>query len=211
MLATRSLITFTGLAALLILGLACSDDTDKSAPDGAGAVKDGGAGGADTLTVAGTVEADAGKTVPASAKVMAIWQVSASSTDYSWKLGEATTSGKDFTMKFTAAPPAGALNNGQVGVALLMMVGSGVVVADGKLSGSSGPGKVKLLGSAPTHAIVYHVKNVTSGYKWSSKFKAGYSCARVAGKSGSFDLLEPVDCSKVKVIVSDAPKFPNWT
>src|SRR5438046_2813622 len=86
-------------------------------------------GGGDSLTApklpvtfSGTIQVRNGTTVPANARVLALWGVSSTSPNYSYVYGVGTVNaGGTFSITFSADPPTAALNDGQLGVALLIL------------------------------------------------------------------------------------------
>src|SRR5687768_4596737 len=63
------------------------------------------------VTFSGTIDIQNGTTVPANARVLVLWGVSAGSPDYSYVFGSGTLGANGtFTITFTENPPAAALN-----------------------------------------------------------------------------------------------------
>src|SRR3954469_24086123 len=74
------------------------------------------------ITFTGTTAIRNGTTIPANARVLVLWGVSATSPDYSYVYGSGTiTSSGAVTLIFNGPPPAAALNVGQVGVGLVII------------------------------------------------------------------------------------------
>lgn len=162
-------------------------------------------------SVSGTVTARAGGTVPAKAKVMAVWNVTASSPDYSYKFGEGTSTTKTFTMTL-GAPPAAALNSGHLGVAYIVLVKDSTTAANGKLPSGSAVWN-NLVGGAEKYMLIYRSKTPPPKplTGWPATFPLGLSCGVVSGKTGSYVNFKPIGCDKIEIVASSKPDFPNWS
>ena len=74
------------------------------------------------VTVSGTIENLNGATIPANARVLVVWTVSATSPEYSYVFGSGTIdTGGSFSITFDGPPPSDALNAGQLGVGLVIL------------------------------------------------------------------------------------------
>jgi hypothetical protein len=171
----------------------------------------GGASNVDSLDVSGTLTPGQGKTVPASAGVAVIWTVSSGSPDYNYVYGKGTSTGETFKLSLTAPPPEEALNNGNLGVGVVVLWPQGKLPAEGKAGEEVVNG---VIGAAGNYAIIYKGPNAPD-MPWVSDFPPGYSCGKGAPPvpGSSHESFTPVDCSEVSITVDDIEKikFVNWT
>jgi hypothetical protein len=163
------------------------------------------------ITFSGTIQVLNGTTVPANARVLALWGVSAGSPDYSYVYGTGTVnSNGTFTITFDAEPPAEALNSGELGVALLILT-TDQTLAQGKVPANySFPG---LIGMTEDHSVIF-TKNLTGAYAagWPDRF-AGYGAGEVERSTTGFDTFRSVALDALKIVVDNLNNInpPNWT
>ncbi|MFP2907561.1 hypothetical protein ACLESD_21425, partial [Pyxidicoccus sp. 3LFB2] len=162
----------------------------------------------------GTLTAATGKEVPASAKLMVIWSVSSSSPDYLYKFGEGTSTGSTFGLQLETPPPAAALNGGELGVGLLVLMPTDSAIADGQLADADAALE-PALGAAGQYAIIHKTNAQVAARAWAALFPVGYSCGKgVPAASGeSHDSFEPVSCASIGITVDalDNIDFVDWT
>ncbi len=163
------------------------------------------------ITFSGTIQVRNGTTVPANARVLALWGVSAASPDYSYVYGTGTVnSNGTFTITFDAEPPAEALNSGELGVALLILT-TDQTLAPGKVPANYAfPG---LIGMTEDHSVIF-TKNLTGARAagWPNRF-AGFGAGEVERSTTGFDTFRSVAINALKIVVDNLDNInpPNWT
>jgi hypothetical protein len=179
------------LAGVALAG--CSDATDPGEP----------------VTVSGIIENRNAATIPANARVVVLWNVSFASPDYSFVFGTGTVSpGGEFSITFDGPPPAAALNNGTLGVGLVLLT-SDQSLAEGQLpSNYSFPG---LLGVTEDYSIIY--RSGAPGLDWAAAFPQGYGVGEVQRASVGFDSFIRVGVDDLRLVVDEIQNLnpPNWT
>jgi hypothetical protein len=163
------------------------------------------------ITFSGTIQVLNGTTVPANARVLAMWGVSAGSPDYSYVYGTGTVnSNGTFTITFDAEPPAEALNNGEVGVALLILT-TDQTLAEGRVPDNYNFSGV--IGMTEDHSVIF-TKNLTGprASDWPNRF-AGYGAGEVERSTTGFDTFKSVALNALKIVVDNPDNIdpPNWT
>jgi hypothetical protein len=163
------------------------------------------------ITFSGAIQVLNGTTVPANARVLALWGVSAGSPDYSYVYGTGTVnSNGTFTITFDAEPPAEALNDGELGVALLILT-TDQTLAQGRVPANyTFPG---LIGMTEDHSVIF-TKNLTGAHAagWPNRF-AGYGAGEVERSTTGFDTFKSVALNALKIVVDNLNNIdpPNWT
>lgn len=191
--------------ALLSLSLAaCTGNAPSTS------LTSGGGGTATTVTASGTAESPAPS--PHS-EIVAVWTVSSGSPDYVYVFGRGTISGNRITMNITSAPPAEALNAGNLGVGVVVALERGQSVPDGRLSNDQAKA-LKAAAISPDHAIIYRADASAPVVKngWDTSFPQGYACGACEDADATFDTFKPSDCSAIRIVpASSKPKLCNWT
>lgn len=184
------------LAAVLPLVVACGTDepTGPTLP----------------ATFTGTIEVRNGTTIPSNARVLVLWGVSATSPDYSYVYGSGTITNGTFTITFPNNPPTAALNQGQLGVGLIILT-TDQNLAEGQVPSTyTYPG---LLGFSESHSIIY-ASGLTgpAASDWPRLFN-GYGAGEVVRSTTTFDSFKVTSSSSLKIVVDDLSKLraPNWT
>jgi hypothetical protein len=193
-------MTYRGIGLLLAASLVtgCGGDDGPTAPRL-------------PVTVSGTVAVLNGTTIPANARVVVLWGVSSGSPDYSYVYGSGTVSPTGtFSITFAAEPPAEALNNGQLGVGLVILT-TDQTLADGKVPSTySFPG---LLGMTVDHSVIFS-KNLSAelAASWPGRF-AGFGVGLVERSTTTFDSFKVSSLTSLRLVVDDLAKLhpPNWT
>lgn len=182
------------LAAPLLLS--CSDDpTGVSLP----------------VTISGVLGGPNASSVPANARVLVLWNV-VTGADYSYVYGSGTVANDGtFTITFDAEPPAGAINNGQLGVGLVILT-TDQSLAEGQVPDSyQFPG---VIGLSEDHSIIF-TKNLAGdiAQDWPGDFPAGYSVGEVQRSTTTFDSFVRVGLDDLVIVVDDIDNLtpPNWT
>lgn len=170
--------------------------------------RDGSQTGGDQLSAIGTLSPASERTVPASAKVLVVWRV-IQPVDRYYKFGEGTSTGGRFRLNVSRAPPAEALNNGNTGVGLLLLVEDTVSLADGPVDGSLVLNLA--IGAAGDQAIVYRRQDATWP-AWVQAFPVGYACASGGSSGNSPHSLTPRTCSDLNIAVDNVSNigFADW-
>lgn len=191
------------LALFLLVG--CGDDgggggTPDAAVDSSGS---GDSGGGGAFSVTGVVNGMA----PANTNVAVIWVVSSGSPDYAYKYGDGSVAGATFTASFAAAAPAAALNNGTIGVGIVVQLAPGTTAPDGMFDEATFD---TATGFTPLHSIIFKVDGAT-GVDWIEAFPTGYSCGMCVQNGTGFDGWAPTDCSNVTIEQGLTAEACNWT
>jgi hypothetical protein len=185
-------------ALMMLAGVALAGCSDSTGPADAVAV-----------TVTGVIENRNAATIPANARVVVLWGVSSGSPDYSFVFGTGTVSpGGEFSISFDGPPPAAALNNGTLGVGLVLLT-SDQSLGEGQLpSNYSFPG---LLGFTEDYSIIY--RSGTAGIDWAADFPPGYSVGEVQRSNVGFDSFIRVGLDDLRLVVDVIQNLnpPNWT
>lgn len=167
----------------------------------------------DVLSISGAIQNVSGRTMPTNARVVAIWAVSAVSQDYDYLFGEGevdVANGR-YTMSFRAPPPAEALNNGQLGVALILLTDD-QQITEGKLTSPIGAENV--IGIGEEQVIIYLTSGEASASaSWARRFSRGYSVGQVERQTAGFDTFAPIASRIINIVVDALSKLrpPNWT
>jgi hypothetical protein len=164
------------------------------------------------ISTSGIIAAAEGYGIPAEAKVMVVWYVSATSPDYAVKHGQGTSHGRGFQMCLPTPPSDDALNAGAIGVGRLFLVPSSLDIDDG-VRPTDLPGA---MGGSGRHAIIYRKPGTATDLLWwMAAFPEGYACGLgvPAPEGETFDGYQPVDCGTLGIEVNDlsAIDWVNWT
>lgn len=188
---------------------ACSGSETSSGSDGGS----GGSGGGAAATITGTVNVS---NLPTGSKVIVIWSVS-SSTDHAAKFGEGTIAGSSFTVSFSSAPPADALNewgNARVGVGYPVVVPAEFQLPDGMISDEDVEElEAQTLAFNPRQMILWRSGTVEEP-EWVGSFAQDeFSCGQcVDVTDGTFDSIAPLSCGELVLWPPElAENSCNWT
>lgn len=149
--------------------------------------------------------------------VVAVWSVSSGSPDYLFVFGRGKVAGDSVTLDITTSPPAEALNQGKLGIAVLVAVPAGTTIPDGKLTKEQSKElETKATLISARHAIVYRaVQEQVTGGGWEVSFPQGYACGECvphAEDAGPFDSFKTTDCNGIRLQpMSSDPDVCNWT
>jgi hypothetical protein len=162
------------------------------------------------VTFSGTIQVLNGTTVPPDARVVVLWGVSATSPDYTyaWGIGTSGSNGT-FTITFSEEPPAAALNQGELGVGLVILT-TDQTLQEGQVPATyTYPG---VIGMSENHSIIF-TKNLSSSLQadWPGRF-SGYGLGEVE-RASPFDSFKSVARDALKLVVDDPANLnpPNWT
>ena len=199
------------LLLLLVAAPGCSSDADPD-PDDRPAQPDGGSPPTpetdaepvppDAAPPAFALSGDVtGAEIPADAEVVVMWPVGAPS-DHAAKWGDGTSSGSQFTLALSDAPPPPFVMNelgggARVGIGFLVLVPTGTALPDGALDPEQ---ELTLLGNTLT-PIIWREGTIEGDLSWLNAFEeATYQCGRcVQSDEESFDTFEPIDCAAVEI------------
>jgi len=153
------------------------------------------------MTVTGTVHAS---NLPPGAKVIVLWSVSSSSPDHPAKFGEGTIDGSSFTVTFSGAPPADALNewgNARVGVGYPLVVPADFQLPDGTLADTDlAELDTKVLAGNPNQMILWR-SGTTNNPAWVSGFaEDAFSCGQCVPATTGFDSIAPMNCAELVLL-----------
>jgi hypothetical protein len=165
------------------------------------------------VTFSGTIQVMNGTSVPANARVLVFWGVSATSPDYTYVWGSGTlgTNGA-FSITFDEEPPAAALNMNELGVGLVVLT-TDQNLQEGVLSASFDRNTV--IGMSEDHSIIF-TKNLDAALlaevDWPGRFN-GYGLGEVERNDAGFDSFRSVARDALRLIVDDLVNLnpPNWT
>jgi hypothetical protein len=192
-------------------GLTSSSGGSSGASSSGGATSSGGSssGGAGQNQLAFTAKQE-GTAPPNGTKTVVLWSVFATMGDYLYSYGGGQTTGADVYVSLTGAPPADALNRGQLGIGLVATLNDGADLPEGKVVNDW---KTLLRAITPMHAVIY--RNATeqlTSKGWELTFPQGYACGKCVEADVGFDTFEVVDCAEMRLVpMSPEPSFCNFT
>jgi hypothetical protein len=160
------------IAALVILVVGCSEK--PTAVESAPAVH----------TLNGKLRFDQPTTIPADARVLALWNVDPDSASGYWYLhGEGTVNMADssYSIRFDALPPEDALNPGGFGVVYVVMTSANTVRSGHLQDDQTDALRVTMLGATEDHGLIYIRTTADSGAvrkPWLGRFSRGFTVGR---------------------------------
>jgi hypothetical protein len=161
------------------------------------------------ITVSGVLEGPNAASVPANARILVVWGVTAGD-DYSYIFGSGTvgTDGR-FTITFNSEPPAEALNNGRLGVGMLVLT-TDQTLGEGRVPDGEEPPPI--LGLSEDHSIIF-AKGTQTQIDWARNFSNGYHVGEVQRSTTGFDSFVRVGLDDLVIVVDDINNLnpPNWT
>ncbi len=188
------------LAAVLVTSVAtaCQNSTDP----------------AGSFVVTGHIENRTQASIPANARLLAVWTVSAGSPDYSLVFGEGTIdrSAGTFRIRFDQAPPLAALNHGELGVAFLIAT-TDQSLQVGDTIPSSYP-TTEVIGLTGQYAVIFLQNRDTQQLpSWIASFGDGYSVGVGVKVTNGFDQFAPTSRTSPVLIIDDLANIEvvNWT
>jgi hypothetical protein len=174
-------------------------------------------GPAGTFAVSGRIQNNTGAPIPAGTRLVVIWTVSSGSPDYSYVYGEGVIDRITgmFGVRFEGPPPAAALNNGVLGVGLVVAT-TDHTLKDGDRLTDGRSLLASIVGLTPQHAVIF-----VNGHPdtlqvptWATAFESGYSVGVGVKVPGSvFDKFVPVSPSSALLIIDALANIEivNWT
>jgi hypothetical protein len=165
----------------------------------------------ETFVVGGPLTNVSGQPVPANARVVVAWVVTSADPDYTYIYGEGSVQGATYQVTFTGAPPAAALNAGQIGVGIVLLT-SGTGLHSGMRLEDAPPNTV-LLGGTGNHAVIYKALDTITRVDWADGFPLGFGAGVGVERPADFDAFAPTDPAGLELIVDDIDNidFVNWT
>jgi hypothetical protein len=162
------------------------------------------------VTFSGTVNIVNGTIIQPNSRVLVLWSVTsgAQAYDYVWGHGSLDVD-NGITITFDQEPPDAALNNGQVGVGLVILT-SDANLQEGQMVQDFTPG---LTGMAAGYSIIF-TRNLPESLQsqWPGRFN-GYGLGQVEpGQAGNLDTFKSVARDALELIVDDPEKLhaPHW-
>lgn len=168
----------------------------------------------ESIVVSGTVVNRSGTAIPANARILVAWFVSAGSPDYAYVFGEGslTDGGTSFRITLEEPPPREALNEGKLGVGVIIVTTDESIRTGDDLSDLADD---DVIGAAGDYGIIYlrPGSDAQSLFPWVKRFDEGYGVGRGVRVRGGFDEFTPVGAHTVELIVDDIDNiaFVNWT
>jgi len=166
------------------------------------------------FVVTGTIQNNTQTPIPSNARLVVAWVVSSTSPDYTYVFGRGTLdpSAGTFRIRLDQAPPSAALNDGALGVGIIVAT-TNQSLRDGD-DLSSIP-ETELIGAAGQYGII-SVTNPEQAalYRgWAAQFETGYGVGVGVQVPAEFDRFEPASPSSVVLIIDDLQNiaFVNWT
>ncbi len=168
------------------------------------------------FVVRGRIQNNTGAPIPADARLVVVWTVSSGSPDYSYVFGEGVIDRMTGTLhvRFDGPPPVAALNNGVLGVGLVVAT-TDASMKDGDTLTSRSP-VTSIIGLTPQHAVIFvngH-PDTTQVPTWATDFDSGYSVGVGVHVPGVvFDKFVPVSPSSALLIIDALANIEvvNWT
>ena len=168
---------------------------------------------AGSFVVTGHIDNRTQAPIPANARLLAVWGVSAGTPDYSYVFGEGTINRLTgtFRIRFDQTPPIKALNRGALGVAFIIATTDQSVQV-----GDSSPSWTGAIGITGQHAVIFIQNRATLPTPtWVDAFDDGYSVGVgvKALPSEVFDTFAPTSRSSPVLIIDDRANIEvvNWT
>jgi len=169
-------------------------------------------GSSDELfVVRGPLTNVSGQSVPTGARVVVAWVVTSADPDYTYIYGEGSVQGSTYQVTFTAPPPALALNEGQLGVGIVLLTTGTGLHSGMKLEDA--PANTVLLGATGNYAVIYKAVDDVTRVDWAGAFPLGFGAGVGVERPQDFDAFAPTDAGNLELIVDDIDNidFVNWT
>ncbi len=157
-------------------------------------------------------------------RVVALWNVTSGSPDYLYTFGGGEAVAGSFNIKFAGAPPAEAINDYGVGVAIIGEIADGTpLLIEGRCddcfemgTGDKSTNKTVITGFADRYAVLWVDPEADMSDEllpdWMRNAPKGYSCGRGVKVEGRrFESFEQVDCSEIVLRLDKNFEFVNWT
>jgi hypothetical protein len=164
----------------------------------------------ESFLVSGTIQNNTGSPIPANARLILAWIVSAGA-DYTYVFGEGSIDATAGTFEIELTePPSGALNAGVFGVGILVVTTNPGLTAGADLS--SAP-MTDFIGAAGEYGVIDVADVGAASLDWLADFDAGYGVGVGQEDPGPFDIFVPTSPEGVVLIIDDIDniEFVNWT
>lgn len=174
-----------------------------------------GTGPSTGFVVRGRVQNNTGAPIPAGTRLVVIWGVTSGSPDYSIVFGEGVIDRMTgtFGVRFDGPPPAAALNNGVLGVGIVIAT-TDQTLKDGDSLPNSAP-TFDILGVTAQHAVIFLATqpDTLQMPTWATGFDTGYAVGVGVKVPGTFDKFMPVSPSSALLIIDALANIEivNWT
>lgn len=165
-----------------------------------------------TFVVRGPLTNLSSQPVPSNARVVVAWVVTSGTPDYTYLYGEGTVSAGTYRVTFTGPPPDAALNDGQLGVGIVLLT-SGTGLHSG-MRLEDAPANAVLLGATGNYAVIYKAVDPVTRVDWADQFALGFGAGVGVERPGDFDAFAPTDPTGLELLVVDDIDdidFVNWT
>ncbi|MGH9147057.1 MAG: hypothetical protein ACRD1Q_10135 [Vicinamibacterales bacterium] len=171
---------------------------------------------AGSFVVTGHIENRTQSPIPANARLLAVWVVTAGSPDYSYVFGEGSINPLlgTFRILFDQPPPIKALNRGALGVAVILAT-TDQSLQVGDSIGNSYP-VTEIIGVTGQYAVIFvQNRDTLTAPTWVDAFDDGYSVGVgvKALPTEVFDKFAPTSRSSPVLIIDDLANIEivNWT
>jgi hypothetical protein len=182
-------------SAVAVLSVACGDDNGPNS----------------NFVVTGTIQNNTGAPLPDNTRLLVVWQVTSGSPDYSYVFGQGTVNAEagTFRVELDQPPPAQALNNGNLGVGIIVAT-TNQTLGDG---GNVDQILDELIGAAGRYGVIYVGPSGAQSPQWASGFPTGYGVGVGVDVENDFDQFQPASPSSVVLIIDALENidFVNWT
>lgn len=172
-----------------------------------------GTGPSQQFVVSGTIQNNTQAPIPPDARLVVVWVVSSGSPDYTYVFGQGTLSpGGTFRIQLAQSPPVQALNNGALGVGIIVATTSQSLQNGDDISSIP---ETELIGAAGRYGIIFVTtpQDAAQYRDWAAEFDSGFGVGVGVEVPGDFDRFEPVPPSGVVLTIDDLQNidFVNWT
>lgn len=174
-----------------------------------------GTGPSTGFVITGRIQNNTAAPIPADARLLVVWTVSAGSPDYSYVWGEGVIDPLTGTLsvRLDGPPPAAALNNGVLGVGFIVATTDQSMQDGDTLTSSSD--MTSVIGLTAQHAVIFingHPDSLQVP-TWAAAFDSGYSLGVGVKVPGTFDKFVPASPSSALLIIDALANIEivNWT
>ena len=171
--------------------------------------------GGNLFSVTGTIKNNKQISIPESAKVIVLWGARAGVTRTMYIIGEGkiNPANNTFTISYDSNMPDKALNDGNMGVGLVLLVEDPKLKDGDELVKGRESDLGALLGMATEQGIIF-IKgdpDKVEFREWGKKFKTGFNLGEGVRKENTYDEFTPSTTGKLEIIIDDNLTWLNWT